>query len=107
MKIIFAVFAANAVLCALAAFSVGAQEMVSKIGNRCPNNYASEGAFCVPLANAKEVIHKAGSRCPSGFSADGAYCYRPVKGKSKVIPKTGRLCPKGFVVDGDYCQSFK
>lgn len=84
-----------------------AQELIPKVGDRCPNKYESSGDSCMPLAGAREAMPKIGSRCPSGFSVDGKYCYRPYKGTNKVIAKVGKQCPKGFWIDGAYCQSFK
>lgn len=84
---------------------LSAQEIIPKIGNRCPNHYAPDGDYCKPLPGAKEVINKIGNRCPKGFASDGDYCYRIQSKPSKVIPKAGSRCPKGFVSDGDYCIS--
>jgi hypothetical protein len=84
---------------------LSAQEIIPKIGNRCPNHYAPDGNYCKPLPGAKEVIRKIGNRCPKGFASDGDYCYRIERKPSKVMPKTGSRCPAGFVSDGDYCIS--
>ena len=84
---------------------LSAQEIIPKIGNRCPNHYAPDGNYCKPLLGAKEVINKIGNRCPKGFASDGDYCYRIERKPSKVMPKTGSRCPTGFVSDGDYCIS--
>jgi hypothetical protein len=84
---------------------LSAQEIIPKIGNRCPNHYAPDGGYCKPLAGAKEVIAKIGNRCPKGFASDGDYCYRIERRPSKVMPKTGSRCPSGFTSDGDYCIS--
>jgi hypothetical protein len=84
---------------------LSAQEIIPKIGSRCPNHYAPDGNYCKPLPGAKEVINKIGNRCPKGFASDGDYCYRIQNKPSRVMPKAGSRCPKGFVSDGDYCIS--
>ncbi len=84
---------------------LSAQEIIPKIGNRCPNHYAPEGNYCKPLSGAKETIRKIGSRCPQGFASDGNYCYRTQRKPSRVMPKAGGRCPQGFASNGDYCIS--
>jgi len=84
---------------------LSAQEIIPKIGDRCPNHYAPNGNYCKPLPGAKETIGKIGRRCPKGFASDGNYCYRIERKPSRVMPKAGSRCPQGFVSDGDYCIS--
>ena len=79
------------------------QELVQKIGNRCPGHYAPDGNYCKPLSGAKEIITKIGNRCPSGFAPDGDYCYRIQSRPAKVIPKIGNRCPRDYRPDGAYC----
>lgn len=81
------------------------QDMIQKIGKRCPFGYTSDGSYCRPLAGAKEVIAKIGRRCPFGFNSDGDYCRRIQSKPTQVIQKIGKRCPKSFMSDGDYCRS--
>jgi hypothetical protein len=108
IKLLVAMIAGLAIIMSFPSVTINplsAQEIIPKIGNRCPNHYAPDGNYCKPLPGAKEVIRKIGNRCPKGFASDGDYCYRIERKPSKVMPKAGSRCPTGFVSDGDYCIS--
>jgi hypothetical protein len=108
IKLSIAIITALAIIMSFPSITINllsAQEVIPKIGNRCPNHYAPDGSYCRPLPGAKEVITKIGNRCPKGFASDGNYCYRIQNKPSRVMPKTGSRCPTGFVPDGDYCIS--
>ena len=105
MKKIIVVLTVFAIPCLfLNAYS---QDLIQKIGNRCPQHYAPDGNYCKPLPGAKEIIPKIDNRCPRGFMSDGSYCYRISAKPANVLPKSGSKCPRGYVPDGDYCSSLE
>ena len=108
MKTLLNIFAAVAILVFTSVFITEvaySQNMIQKIGKRCPFGYTSDGSYCRPSAGAKEVIIKIGRRCPYGFTSDGDYCRRIHNKPTQVIQKIGKRCPQGFTSDGDYCKS--
>ena len=53
----------------------------------------------ISAVNAEEVIPKVGNKCPSGYSdGKGAYCYNRSnsENKEKVLEKVDGSCPSGY-----------
>ena len=97
----------------LAGAPVAAQEMVKKIGDRCPQGYIeqfNQGSCKRSSSAAGKIIRKRGSFCPQGYieQFNAGYCKRSSDSAGNVIRKIGVFCPQGYTerLNTGYCQEW-
>lgn len=73
---------------------------IPKTGH-CPNEYRTEGSYCVPFDNGRSRYaiqrERSDMSCPSGYSVNGLYCVANRGNDRKAIPKSGqKFYPKSL-----------
>jgi hypothetical protein len=95
------------------ATSVAADDVIPKVGDRCPTGYCRSGDYCKAFsssddAESRVIGNPAGGKCPVGWYRSGDYCKAYGKRADEaVVEKVGDKCPSGMYKSGGFCKSYR